>query len=194
MHKDHQIVTFITFIIIALIFKLAILIALHQIYYVQSTQSQNDLNCQVLIYLHIPQVFLASALLVLVIKSIMITVLQKENDHEFKDRQKYRVKKQFWIIVMVQTVTYFLLFTRYLQTCKIVPSGKEDDFFIFSYDYIVYTCLKIIYIGVLIGLLGKIAFTSQLFNLYKKGLLAASVVMVLTIVKEVVGLVFFIDT
>lgn len=55
VHKDHQIVSFITFTVITLFFKMTIITSLHQIYASDaSTADLLDLNCQVFLSTHMP--------------------------------------------------------------------------------------------------------------------------------------------
>jgi len=94
----------------------------------------------------------------------------------------------------VQTITYFLLITRYLQACKITPSGDDNSLLVFNTDYVIYTCLKILYVAVLVVILARIAMKSELFKPYMKKLVFSLIVMILSIVKELASLLFIVDT
>ncbi len=94
----------------------------------------------------------------------------------------------------MQTITYFLLITRYLQTCKIAPSGDDNSLLVFNTDYVIYTSLKILYLAVLVVVLARIAMKSKLFKPYMQKLVFSLIVMILSIVKEFGSLLFIVGT
>lgn len=135
--------------------------------------------------------FLGSALLVLVIKAIMVLQLKGESDYEFKERQRLRVKRQFLAIVIVQTLTYLLLFTRYIQSCKTDRTDRTDGELIVSLDYLAYTGLKILYMIVLTVALARLTCTTELLKAYKTHFAIAYGCMALTLAKDIASVYLF---
>ena len=198
VHKDHQIVYFVTFIMIALIFKLVILVSLQQIESsdIQPGKSITDLNCQVLLHTHVPQVFIVSAILIILIKSVIVNSNTQEKDLEFKQRQKRRLKCQSLIITLFQSATYILVLVRYFGSCNsnANDSTNGDDYFQFKVDYFIYSVLKILFLLLSVVFLFKIARQSVFLKPFKQGLITASLIMLLSIAKEVYGLIIISQT
>lgn len=99
VHKDHQIVSFITFTVITLFFKMTIITSLHQIYASDaSTADLLDLNCQVFLSTHMPQVFLVLGLMVILTKALVLLCSIHSTEETFKAEHKKRIKRTDFLL------------------------------------------------------------------------------------------------
>jgi Na+/melibiose symporter-like transporter len=81
VNKDRFIVILVSFLVIALFFKLIILSALQEVYQkneVKEKTNKTDLNCQILLNTHSPQVFLVIGMLVFFLKIVILSRNIKE--------------------------------------------------------------------------------------------------------------------
>lgn len=159
VHKDYYLVFFVTFTVIALLFKLIILASLQQIY-VQDDSVKGretgfiaDISCQIFLNSHVPQVFITMAVFVILLKTRLLyfTTQAKIGElNKFKDEQKKRLKRSTLLLRIFYLTTYVFLAIRYITTCNTDKTTAEETFE-YETDHYIYTWFKLLF-TVLLGL------------------------------------------
>ena len=102
-------------------------------------------------YDHVPQVFLALAILVVYFKTGLYEGALKENNAQFKKEHKKRLNTQSVILKIVQLVSFILMGFRFITSCDSNKQSMTDDgkftFYIENYIYLSVKILLLIFLS-----------------------------------------------
>jgi len=133
VHKDQLIVYFVTFLVLALFFKLYIATASSQDFLFYDREEDDyhtnnqELNCQVLLNDHVPQVFMTLGIIVVFFKARLFGASINTNNVQFKKEHKNRSKTYSVLLKMAQVISFILIGFRFITTCNENNTHKNEE-------------------------------------------------------------------